>query len=214
MSKSKLLYICMLLASSVFILYVVYMNFIHDPRAVEFLSHKSDLPRQVKLPAWLNVMYVHVAFACVAMVSGAINFSGRILRKYRRLHRMNGYVYLVSVLVVVVTSGYMAPYTTGGKVNGMAFNVLNIVWPILTITALVKIRKKRIDEHRKWMVRSYAFCFTNLFIHMITFVMNQGAGLAYATSYTIGVYGSLLLLTVLAEIVIRMFFSKSRALQD
>ncbi|MFC7441738.1 DUF2306 domain-containing protein [Laceyella putida] len=206
MTKSKQLYLLMLAVSIVYIIYVVYFNFKHDPQATEFLSHKSNLKRPINIPVWLNVMYVHVATASMAMVSGAINFSNQILRKYRELHRINGYVYLVCVSLAVVTSGYMAPYATGGKINSRAFNFVNIIWPLITIAALVKIKQKQVNKHRKWMVRSYVFCFTNMFIHLISFVLYQLFEMNYDSAYTIGVYGTILLNFTLAEIVIRYIY--------
>ncbi|MFB0840601.1 DUF2306 domain-containing protein [Paenibacillus oleatilyticus] len=194
-----------------FILYALLNNYIIDPGAESFLSHKTGLKREPNLPVWLNVMYVHVAFACIAMAAGLLNFSNRILEKKRKFHRINGYVYLVSVLLVVLTSGYMAPYATGGKISSMAFNALNIIWLFITIMALVQIKRKRIIRHRNWMIRSYAFCFTNMFIHLITFLFHQGFGLVYATSYTIGVYGSIVLLLVIPDIIIRMNGSSGEA---
>ncbi|UUZ81265.1 DUF2306 domain-containing protein [Paenibacillus sp. P26] len=167
------------------------------------MSHKTGLKRELHLPVWLNVMRVHVAFACIAMAAGLLNFSNRIFEKSRKFHRINGYVYLVSVLLVVVTSGYMAPYATGGKISSMGFNALNIIWLFITGMALVQIQKKRIIRHRNWMIRSYAFCFTNLMIHLITSLFHQGFGLIYASDYIIGVYGSMVLLLILPEVVIR-----------
>ncbi|OMF21793.1 hypothetical protein BK133_27630 [Paenibacillus sp. FSL H8-0548] len=195
--------------SILFILYALAKNYFIDPEATGFLSHKTGLKRPIKLPVWLNVMYVHVAFACLAMASGLLNFSNRIFKKSRKLHRMNGYVYIVSVLLVVITSGYMAPYATGGKISSMGFNLLNMIWPIITITALVQILKKRMIRHRNWMIRSYAFCFTNMAIHLITLLFEQGFGLGYADSYTIGVYGSIALLLFIPEVIIRTIY-KSR----
>ncbi|GLI04485.1 hypothetical protein YDYSG_05150 [Paenibacillus tyrfis] len=61
------------------------------------------------------------------------------------------------------------------------------------------------------MIRSYAFCFTNMFIHLITFLFHQGFGLVYATSYTIGVYGSIVLLLVIPDVIIRMNGSSGEA---
>ncbi|KEQ24705.1 DUF2306 domain-containing protein [Paenibacillus tyrfis] len=211
-SRSKSLYLLMIVVAVVYMLYVTYVNFIHDPQAAEFLSHKTDLKRAVVLPVWLNVMYVHIVFACVAMIAGAINFSTKILSKHRRLHRVNGYLYLLSVAVVVLTSGYMAPYSTGGKINSIAFNVMNLIFMGLTIAAIVQIKRKQVDSHRKWMVRSYAFCFTNLFIHMFTFVFHNGFGVEYALSYTLGVYGTLVLNFALAEIVIRCIYTRPAAI--
>ncbi|QJD86065.1 DUF2306 domain-containing protein [Cohnella herbarum] len=210
MPKTKSLYLIMFAVIIAFILYVVYANFVSDPQAKGFLSHKSGLDRTVNVPVWLNVMNIHVAFACLAMISGAINFAERISAKHRKFHRINGYAYVLFVLVVVVTSGYMAPYATGGKPSSMAFNLLNIMWPSVTIAAIVQIKKKRVNKHRKWMIRSYAFCFTNMFIHAITFVVHEGLNMEYPASYTIGVYGSIVLLLLLAEIVIRATNAKDK----
>ncbi|MFC4597241.1 DUF2306 domain-containing protein [Cohnella hongkongensis] len=202
--KSRTLYLLLVCVSTLFIVYSLVKNYVIDPEAAEFLSHKIGLKRELRLPVWLQVMYVHVAFACIAMAAGLLNFSSRLFEKSRKLHRMNGYVYLVSVLLVVLTSGYMAPYATGGKISSMGFNLLNLIWPFMTVMALVQIKKKRIIPHRNWMIRSYVFCFTNLVIHLITSVCHRVFGLAYAESYTIGVYGSIALLLAIPALVIRM----------
>jgi hypothetical protein len=203
MKEWKITYGLLACISILFILYALVANFIIDPGAKAFLSHKIGLKRELNLPVWINVMHVHVAFACIAMATGLLNFSNRVFEKSRKLHRINGYVYLVSVLLVVITSGYMAPYATGGKISSMGFNALNIIWLFITIMALVQIKKKRIIRHRNWMIRSYAFCFTNMTIHLITSLFYQGFGLIYATSYTIGVYGSIVLLLIIPNIIIR-----------
>ncbi|GAA0846480.1 DUF2306 domain-containing protein [Paenibacillus glucanolyticus] len=203
---SRRLYSSMLMVIAGFVLYILYANFIHDPQAGEFLSHKESPKRTVPVSAWLHVMHVHVIFACIAMVGGAMNFSNTVLQKYRRFHRANGYVYVASVMVVVLTSGYMAPYATGGKLTSVPFNLLNIIWPAITVIAILKIKKKQIHQHRQWMARSYAFCFTNLFIHLFAAVFHSGFGLAYKTSYVIGVYSAILSLFLLAEIVVRTVF--------
>ncbi|MEC0209252.1 hypothetical protein P4H70_09975 [Paenibacillus ehimensis] len=41
------------------------------------------------------------------MILGTIIFSTKVLNNYRGLHRVNGYLYVLSVAVVVLTSGYM-----------------------------------------------------------------------------------------------------------
>ena len=53
------------------------------------------------------------------------------------------------------------------------------------------------------MIRSYAFCFTNMLIHLITFTFNEGFGLAYASSYTYALYSSFVLLLILPDLIIR-----------
>lgn len=202
-TKRKLLFGILSCVSILFILYALAKNYMIDPGAEGFLSQKIGIKRTLNLPVWLNVMHVHVAFACLAMASGLLNFSSFIFEKSRKLHRINGYVYIVSVLIVVLTSGYLAPYSTGGKTSSMGFNMLNIIWPIITITALVQIRKKQMIRHRNWMIRSYAFCFTNMLIHLVTFLFEQVFGYGYADSYTIGIYITLGLLLLIPEVIIR-----------
>ncbi len=203
MDRGQFVYKLIACISIIFILYALVYNFVIDPGAETFLSHKVDLVRELKPQIWLPVMYVHVGFACVAMASGLINFSSRIYEKHRRFHRLNGYVYVSSVLFVVLTSGYMAPYATGGKINSMGFNLLNILWLLITVTALVHIFKKQIQKHRRWMIQSYAFCFTNMLIHLFTFVFHQVFGIAYVTSYTIGLYSSIALLLIVPQVLLR-----------
>ncbi|GIO13122.1 hypothetical protein J19TS2_26770 [Cohnella xylanilytica] len=213
MKKRTLWFGLLACVSLAFIVYALAKNYLIEPGAESFLSHKTDLKRELNLPVWLNVMYVHVAFACVAMAAGLINFSNRIFAKSRKFHRANGYVYLLSVLIVVLTSGYMAPYATGGKIASMGFNALNLIWLFVTVMALVQIKRKRIVRHRNWMIRSYAFCFTNMTIHLLTSLMHDGFGLDYASGYTIGVYGSIALLLAIPNVVIRLIGPGSEAVQ-
>jgi len=206
MFNSKLLYKLVIAAAMGTVLYAVIANYIYDPSATRFLSQKMDLQRALQLPIWLNVMYVHVAFACIALMAGALNFSKTLLRKFKRFHRLNGYTYLIAILIVDITSGYMAPYSTGGKATSIPFNLLNIAWPIITVIAITKIRKKRLNSHRQWMVRSYVFCFTNAVTHLSLNLLQKGLGLSFTTSYTVSVYVSILGLWIVAEVINRTVF--------
>ncbi|MCG8399146.1 DUF2306 domain-containing protein, partial [Bacillus atrophaeus] len=78
-----------------------------------------------------------------------------------------------------------------------------------TVISVIQARRKQFHNHRKWMIRSYLFCFTNLFIHLITFIGHSGLGLIYETSYTIGVYGAIVLNVAVAECIIRYILRKA-----
>ncbi|MWV43146.1 DUF2306 domain-containing protein [Paenibacillus sp. HJL G12] len=208
MSKSKLSYVLMLAIVAIFILYIAFVQWIQDPEAAVFLGSKTNLNHPLNKNLWLTVMRVHVVFACIGMVSGAVNFSDRFRRTNRKFHRLNGYWYLVTVMLVGLTSGYMAPYATGGRGVSIAFNVLTMLWPAFTVIAILQIRKKRIQSHQKWMIRSYAYCFTNLTVHLLTSFFQASAGWSYADSYRVSVYMTIPLLYFIAEIVIRMVMKK------
>nr|WP_249651472.1 DUF2306 domain-containing protein [Lysinibacillus sp. D4B3_S18] len=57
-------------------------------------------------------------------------------------------------------------------------------WPAATVISVIKARRNQFIKHRNWMIRSYLFCFTNMWIHLITFVCHKGLGLIYDISYT------------------------------
>lgn len=199
----------MLIVIAVYVLYTLFENLILDPQSTSFLSHKSHLRDSFHLPVWLKVMYVHVVAACLAMASGAVNFSSALLTKSRKIHRFNGWLYVVCVLIVTLSSGYMAPHSTGGKAVSIAFNMVNMYWPAATVISVIKARRNQFIMHRNWMIRSYLFCFTNLFIHVITFVCRSGFGLPYDISYTMGVYGAITLIVLAAECVIHFTSRKA-----
>ncbi|MFP7476886.1 DUF2306 domain-containing protein [Terribacillus saccharophilus] len=198
----RTLYKMLLLFVSIYIIYTFVDNYILDNRASFFLEQKIDLRDSFHLPVWLDVMYVHVFVACLATLSGAVNFSRGLAWHKRKFHRINGYVYAVSVMLVSLTSGYLAPYATGGKLVSVPFNLVNLFWPIMVAAAIIHARKGRLDKHQNWMIRSYLFCFTNMFIHLISDVLYK-AGVGYTQSYTIGVYGSIVVNLVIAESIIR-----------
>jgi len=193
----------MLAVTIVFIAYAVYMNLIYDPQGASFLAQKSSVERPANERLWATIMQIHVITACLALASGAANFSNRLLKWRPRIHRIIGYVYVGAILIVDLTSGYMAPFATGGKLTSIPFNLINIAWPAMTVAAIVSVRRQRIKSHRRWMIRSFAFCFTNMVLHLIRNVLHEGFGLPYILSYILGVYGSIILIVIAAEIIIR-----------
>jgi uncharacterized membrane protein len=208
--STKNLYKLLLLFIGSYILYTFADNYILDHRAAFFLEQKLDLRDSFHLPLWLDMMYIHVFVACLATVSGAVNFSRGLAWHQRKFHRINGYVYAISVMLVSLTSGYLAPYATGGKLVSIPFNMVNLFWPLMIIAAIVHARKGRLEKHQSWMIRSYLFCFTNLFIHLISDVLYK-SGLDYTLSYTIGVYGSIVLNLTIAEGIIYLRTRKKEA---
>lgn len=181
-----------------FLLYTFTVNFLVDPQATDFLSHKDKLPRNVL--SWLTVLRVHIVFASLALVVGALNFA---TTRRQKLHRALGILYVVSVLVTVLTSGYMAPTATGGTSTSMVFNLLELVWMAVTLTAVVAIIRNKPRQHRNWMIRSYTISFTNFLIHLLALLLQGVFQVEYRDAYTFSLYGSMVLLVVISEVWIR-----------
>ncbi|PLT44636.1 DUF2306 domain-containing protein [Paenibacillus sp. FSL W8-1187] len=193
-------------AAAAAVAYVLYKSYLADPQAAGFLALKPPGQGPDKLGSWLAVLQLHIAAACAATACGLLGFAPAGRRTPRRLpfHRWNGYLYFICVFLVCLTSGYMAPYATGGKWASVPFNLLNMLWPAITLLAILRARKRRLAAHKRLMIRSYAFCFNNMTLHLFTGLFTGLLELPYAAGYAAALYANIAFLLLAGELAIRM----------
>lgn len=203
MKRKSGLYL-VIIGAVIVLLHSLYKSFIYDPGASVFLSHKLEIPKHIS--AWLSMLHIHIWFACIAVIAGAWNMIMGKVDKGKKLHRIIGYLYVIGVFVVDLTSGYLAPSATGGKATSIAFNMLNAYWIVVTVIAVVKAKRQQLLAHRRFMLRSYIFCFTNLSIQLVTYVGEEMMGLSFQQSYIFAVNVSVIGLFVLGEVLVRICY--------
>ena len=103
--------------------------------------------------------YMHIYFGGLALLTGWSQFSKKWRNKYLKTHRTLGKIYVVSVLLSGISGLYIALYANGGLTAKLGFGILAILWLLSTVKAYLTIRNKKVTEHQKWMIRSYALCF-------------------------------------------------------
>ncbi|MBO9675893.1 MAG: DUF2306 domain-containing protein [Sphingobacteriaceae bacterium] len=108
---------------------------------------------------WNVGFYTHIIFGGIALLTGWIQFSSKIRVKYIKLHRNIGMVYLVAVMLSSLAGVYIGFFATGGFITSLGFITLGLVWFYTTAKAYLYIKAKKIDQHQKMMVYSYAACF-------------------------------------------------------
>jgi uncharacterized membrane protein len=101
-----------------------------------------------------------VAGAC-ALIAAPLQFSDRLRRRYAKLHRVTGRVYVAGVFVLAPLGAYIQILDEAPGMGGTrSFTVLAIVNVVLLIipTAMAwrYAVRRNITLHRQWMVRSYA----------------------------------------------------------
>ncbi len=122
-----------------------------------FLAKKQEV---VFSPFWRTAFYIHITGGMLALLTGPFQFIKKFRNKYLKFHRNCGKVYLISILILAGPSGlFMAFYAEGGMVAVVGFTIMAILWMYITYMAYETIRKKRVEAHKKWMVRSYALTF-------------------------------------------------------
>ena len=112
-------------------------------------------------PEWARFLPIkwhlipHGLGGTVALALGALQFSTRLRRRHLRLHRLSGKLYIAGTFVAAPVAIWMAFVTSQWFL--VPFTVIQAsTWMLFTLIAYVCIRRRNIDAHRQWMMRSYA----------------------------------------------------------
>lgn len=156
-----------LLASFLFIITAEYLTFESD---VNFLLVKQDI---VFDSVWRPTFYLHVISGMIVILVGPFQFLKNLRNKNLKLHKVLGKIYAYGVLLVAAPTGLiMAFYAEGGLLSTTAFLVMSLLWFATTIMAIIKIKKRDIEAHKKWMYRSYALSFAAVTLRLLVPLMS------------------------------------------
>jgi hypothetical protein len=112
----------------------------------------------------------HIAAGFLALLSGPPQFSSRLRRRSPWFHRVLGRVYVISVLIAAPLAVILAYHRRIPHVTPYFFLASSLqasAWIVTTFAAFLTARNRHIQEHRQWMVRSYAVTFTFIGIRVL-----------------------------------------------
>jgi uncharacterized membrane protein len=141
------------------------------PPLVANLLERSPLP-----------LVLHLTGGSVALAVGAFQLSRRLRARQLALHRWLGRIYVVGVLIGGVGGLLLAFGSDGGLVAHVGFGFLAVLWLTSTLIAYVHIRNRRVEQHRAWMLRSYALTFAAVTLR-IWLPLSQVAGIPILDAY-------------------------------
>lgn len=144
----------LVIAYTSYLLILLSLPYIYFERDVEFLETKQLI---YHIKPWRYSFYVHVFFSPIVIISGLFQFNRWIISNKPKVHRILGYIYVISVLLISAPSALiMAFYANGGRVAQTSFVILTLCWILFTWIAFQKAKKGNYTSHVKWMLRSYA----------------------------------------------------------
>ncbi|QNK63606.1 DUF2306 domain-containing protein [Pedobacter sp. PAMC26386] len=108
---------------------------------------------------WNITFYIHIVLGGIALLIGWSQFSPKFREKKLNLHRQIGKIYVVASLLSALTSLNIAYHATGGIISQLGFTCLGVIWLITTWKAYSYILEKKVSQHKKMMILSYAACF-------------------------------------------------------
>lgn len=100
------------------------------------------------------LLVTHIIFACIALITGFLQFIERIRIQNPKTHRFLGRAYVISVFI----SGLLAlavVFYIDNFTKSLAFLTLTIIWLVTCWNGYRSAVKRRFNEHRIWMMRSF-----------------------------------------------------------
>jgi len=135
---------------------------------VDFLTTKQ---RVYHIFYWRVSFYTHVFTSCLVLIAGFTQFNPWLLRRYPKVHRRMGWVYLVTVIGVSGPAAFMmAWHANGGLHARTSFTLLSLLWVSYTFYAGWKVVKKEFATHGAFMFRSYALTLSAITLRLYTYI--------------------------------------------
>lgn len=136
--------------------------------ALRYLAGVEAPPPPILANAYADPFLVpHVVAGMIALLVGPLQFVGGIRRRLPALHRASGLFY-VGACAVAAPAGFMlAIGTTAGPVAATGFAIPALLLPVFTWLGFRAAMERRFDEHREWMLRSYAVVATAITLRLM-----------------------------------------------
>jgi uncharacterized membrane protein len=175
-----------------------YVNF--DPK-FGFLRLKQ---KAIETGLYLPAYYSHVLVGGIILVIGLFQIYPRWNLKWRSLHRVLGFCYVMGILFFAAPGGMVMSFFIGrGPFVLASFMVQGVLWFISTARAFSYIRRGDIQQHREWMWRSYALTLAAITLRVYIFFASYYVDLTSPQAYATIAWLSWIPNLVVAEIMIR-----------
>jgi uncharacterized membrane protein len=140
------------------------------------LVHNERFLIDAKDPEWPHIqtfkwwLLPHGLMGACALLLGPMQFSDRLRRRFALLHRVVGRFYVAGVFVAAPLGAYIQYYEERmGSPRSFSFAAGTdaALWMITTGIAMYFIFMGKVQQHRQWMVRSFAVAIVFLEVRVI-----------------------------------------------
>ncbi len=103
----------------------------------------------------------HISGGLIALTLGPLQFWQAFRDRYLKVHRWMGKLYLTAILIGTISSTSLA-WTTGLAIHwtwAFSLQMLAFAWFCTAAMAFISIKRRRIQQHKEWMIRSYVVTF-------------------------------------------------------
>lgn len=112
-------------------------------------------------------LVAHLGGGSIALVLGPFQFSSGLRRRYVRVHRWMGRLYLTGILVASIAAIYMGFYVALPRAFGVSLLFLALAWLTTSLVAYIAVLRRQFAVHREWMIRSYVVTFAFVLFRLL-----------------------------------------------
>lgn len=128
------------------------------------------------------VLAFHAVTAALALILGPFQFLRRKDGQRGRAHRVIGVAYVGLCLASAPAGLILAFGASAGPIAVGGFGFLAVAWFFFTAQGLRAVVEGRYDDHRRWMIRSYALTFAAVMLRLYL-PLSMALGLDFMDSY-------------------------------
>lgn len=157
------------LAYFTYLMLLISLQYIPMDTNTAFLRTKQE---EVQLGYYRLAFFVHVYTSFILLICGFTQFSERIRKNYRTVHRYSGRLYVAVVILFSAPSGFvMGIHANGGVSSQLGFCILSVLWFAFTLKAYTSARAGDFASHRKYMWRSFALTLSAISLRLWKWVI-------------------------------------------
>ena len=123
----------------------------------------------------------HLATAVIPLITGPFQFWTWFRKHYIKWHRLLGKVYIIGCLLGGLSALYLGitqPYP-GSVVPTL---ILALLWLFMTSAAWITIKRKNVQAHQLFMIRSYTLTLAFVFLRILSDLVYKHNFLSFITN--------------------------------
>jgi uncharacterized membrane protein len=125
---------------------------------------------------------LHFGGGAIALVAGALQAHRGLRLRRPDIHRWTGRLYLLAVLASGSAGLLLATRSSAGPIAQWGFGLMAVLWLATTVVGWRHARAGRYQDHRGWMIRSYALTLAAVTLR-VWLPLSQVAGIPFLTAY-------------------------------
>jgi len=147
-------------------------------------------------------LLVHVVAGVVALVLVPLQLVPAIRARWPSIHRANGRIYAIACAIAAPAGFMLALGTFAGPVAAVGFAIPALLWPVFTAIGIRAAITGDFDQHRRWMLRSFAIC-ANAITLRILLPLAMIAGYEFTPAYRVIAWLGWIINLVAVELMLR-----------